>query len=184
MNRKSNNVNRQPVWELQHSPQPSQPTLESITRVIVCRQKKRSIKAAALIVATIASVVAIGAWRSRHLSNSPVHNLATRSNDPAIFAAHSSPSGTVASVSESVATQTTSIDQTIETNAAPTGFKLYANLRSEAPVFQFDDQRGVMVPIGWVRSTDQVPVDLGPLSQDELKTFETILRDEPPQYFF
>lgn len=56
--------------------------------------------------------------------------------------------------------------------------KLYAKIRAETPVFTWDEERGAMVPVGWVRSTDRVPVELETFSQEQIQSLESVLHTQ------
>ena len=137
-----------------------------------------------MIGATLIAGLGMMTWLDRHDNDPPADELVVRSGGVPNSPESSAFPATVHDHPESISQHVAATEQTQTQTDSAIGFKLYANIRAEAPVFHFDDQLGVMVPIGWVRFPDRVPVDLGPLSQDEVKTFETILRDEPPQYYF
>lgn len=163
-------------WELPNAPDPPPPTFKSVANEVTRRRQRKTRNSITAVVTLLCVGIGAGVW-----FRSQDRNLA-----PNEIAGHPRISPRDASVDLANDFSNERLTGKDLHNAPPdlSSFTFYANIRSDAPVFEFDKQRGVMVPIGWVRSTDTVPVDLGPLSSDEIETFRTFLHDEPQKHFF
>lgn len=55
---------------------------------------------------------------------------------------------------------------------------LFADVRTQDPVFQFDPERQAMVPVGWLRSNNRVPVQLDAFTDEQIQTLQTVLHGD------
>ena len=146
-------------WELDHLPTGKPPTVASITAEIGRRRRNtRNLSAAIVVLIGIALVGS--SWEGANLETAPDEQIAVQT--------------------QTEPQPTEDLQPTPKSN----GFTLYADIRMDAPVFQYDDRHDAMVPVGWVRSTDRIPVDLEAFSKDQIETFKVLLREEPPKEFF
>lgn len=62
-------------------------------------------------------------------------------------------------------------------------FRVFAEVNTRLPVFVFDEAKDAMVPVGWAHASDLMPVELGPLSNEQMDYFESVLHQNPDSHF-
>ncbi|MEL6108951.1 MAG: hypothetical protein AAFU85_23325 [Planctomycetota bacterium] len=62
-------------------------------------------------------------------------------------------------------------------------FRFFAEVNTRLPVFVFDEAKDAMVPVGWADSSDVMPVDLGPLSNEQMDYFQSVLHQDSDANF-
>ncbi len=162
-------------WTLQHAPTTDAPNIAAI-RSEIDRRKRSSIRSAGIAAGIL--FLTISATAARHMRNLQ-HDALDHGHDLAHVAPAAQPTRTVAP-----GTHVTPGTQVSPDVASDGGFTLLADVHLDTPVFQYDDRRDAMVPIGWIRSSDTVPVDLKSFSRDQIETFQTILRHETTNDYF
>lgn len=162
MNGRIDKPNTPSPWELDNVPQAIPPTVKTITVEIARRRRRHQRQATtATLAAVLISVVGMLWFRTNE--DRPSLNDFAGGGPTTRGSGWDRPLDT----------------PTIDAPAPTAGFNLYADIRRHAPVFRYDNERGAMVPVGWVESTDTVPVDLNGFSQDEIESFRTWLVEEP-----
>ena len=62
-------------------------------------------------------------------------------------------------------------------------FRVFAEINTKLPVFAFDEAQNGLVPVGWVQASDVMPVELGPLSNEQVDMFQSVLHNDPQPQF-
>lgn len=169
-------------WNLPELHPDRAPTLQSIQRSAALRRhslRRTTARATGLgggIVAVITVAVWISSPQTTPRPTNPEQLRLQKTLPQTAFQQTESPN-------ERVAPSGSSAALSVASTAPPSqpthhNLKLYAKIRAETPVFTWDEERGAMVPVGWVRSTDRVPVELETFSQEQIQSLESVLHTQ------
>lgn len=171
MSRLQEPSDQQVPWQLERSPKSEAPTLQSIHDTIADRRRRHGLTMVTCTAAFLVGSVSMAFLRSRFEVNS----------NPVSVEAESSIASVPMQRTEADAQNALPQSQPESlprSQPEPSSITLYANVQSIEPVFEFDTQLKKMVPVGWVQVSDSVPVELDRFSNEEIQTFQTVLKGE------
>lgn len=64
----------------------------------------------------------------------------------------------------------------------PATMRLFARVRGESPVFEFDRETRQMLHVGWVQSLQRVPIDMRYVPSQQQETYEAVLSSQATPY--
>lgn len=162
-------------WRLDSVPPSSPPSLQSLGSQL--HQRRRRLRTAVATMSTCCVVLVAGMIATGTQFDISRYGWTAASDADADLPTDSIAASDAAGPADGQSMSTGPDDSGI-------GFKLYADVRSEVPVFQFDHQLGQMVPVGWLRTTETVPVAVERFSPQQVRTFKTILNEETTDLFY
>ncbi len=167
------------AWKLRYAPESEAPSLGGLQDQVAVRQTRRSIRRKRLVGATAGCLLGLFVVTFfQATTEAPTANI---NNVPPL--SDSSPSDISPIERVDLIAEHTLSDVNVSPQAtAPIrqpSLRLYANVQTSAPVFISDEQTGALFPVGWLRSSGQIPVDLNAFSSEQMETFHAVLNDVP-----
>lgn len=173
-----------PAWKLDHAPVGEAPSLGELHDQLATRQTCRSLRRKRVVGAVAGCLLglivmmfcpsitfdAVPGTPTADLPNSPPSHHAHVIDQPEL------------NQPELNAEPTRAGGGTLSQPTAPSSqpsIRLFANVQASAPVFVSDQQTGALFPVGWVRSSSHVPVDLNAFSREQMETLHSVLNDKP-----
>lgn len=163
-------------WKLHHAPVAEVPSLQSLVDDLQTRQTQRNVRRKRLAGAVSGSLVGLMVVLSLQtsLDEPTAPNDGTAGLETSRSATASQPRGKE-NAPPVIQPQR---PQLADTKPKPS-IRLYANVRSTAPIFISDERTGALVPIGWLRQNGQIPVDLDSFSDEQVDGFHAVLNEVP-----
>lgn len=162
------------AWKLKHAPDSEAPSLGGLQDQVAARQTRRNIRRKRLVGATAGCLLGLFVVTFfQATTEAPTANI---NNVPPLSDSGPPERGDL------IAEQTlpdVHVSPRATVPISQPSLRLFANVQASAPVFINDEQTGAFFPVGWLRSSGQIPVDLSAFSSEQMETFHAVLNDVP-----